>query len=368
MSMKLSQQAFDYAMKCITEKNYSLDEYEHKDMDTDEMCSLGMDEETNAYAYSFSKGKKTYAKAFSKISKDADEAGDKDIKEAADLLSSHISKEEPEAEKPDGSEEDMVAEPKHKKVHKTFNVLKNKKDIAALNTLINKSAEENTVNGFWAVASLEKADSDGDIISIDGIESNLDAANGVYLPLLAGHKMSLPDGSPPEIGRVEQLLKTTIGGLKALCMYFTFALDENNEPMDDLVAKYYKRYKSGYASTFSVGMESLDEPQRIPQGGYMFNRTNLFEVSAVAIPANDGARALTRSAEEDTSHKEVVKHLMDIKETFKTFEARLDTIEATMGGEEPEEEKVETVDTKSKKVDLSNIVKDIEDIFSKYKK
>ncbi len=163
--------------------------------------------------------------------------------------------------------------------------------------------EELSSNGFWAYVTKEQIDSDGDLILVDGITSELDAENGIYPPLLPSHQRKLPDASSPQIGRIERLLKVEVDGIKHMVMYATWALDEKGEPVDSLVKSYYSRYKLGYANFFSIGAEGL-EVEPLSNGGNKYLKTHIYEVSSVSIPANNGAIGLTRSDESSEESSE----------------------------------------------------------------
>jgi hypothetical protein len=283
--------------------------------------------------------------------------------------------------------EKVSASVQTRKLHRTATIIKDKALLATLaNDLITKGLDGvEAKNGFWALCSVEKMDSVGDIIVVDGIESELDAANGRYLPLLPSHLMRMPDGSAAEIGRIEALVKTMVDGVPALAMYFTFALDEAGEPIDDLVRGYYKRYTLGYSNTFSVGMEALGEPEPIRNAGFKFGRTKLYEVSCVAVPANSGAIGLTRAKEDidlintlvakiDTLTEVITKMQGNVDniniaidgsfvKAFKPLEDRLDMLESSIVAKQAKvkvkapEVKAETVDTEAIKAMLEAVVK-----------
>ncbi len=230
-------------------------------------------------------------------------------------------------------------------------------------------------NSFWALVSVEdpQGDRDGDIIRVAGITYDLNPEKGQYIPLLAGHQRKLADGSPPEFGRIEELKKFTYNAMPALAMRFSFALNDDGTPMDDLVAKYYKRYTKGYWNTFSVGMESTSDPIRMSSGGRDFTETHLFEVSGVSIPANKHAIGLTRSDSDegmdyeaafdnlhnqlcdhiskgfDNMHNQLVDHisktydnnnnaLVDlVSKFFGGFESRFDLLESSLVANQKED-------------------------------
>lgn len=195
-------------------------------------------------------------------------------------------------------------------------------------------------NGFWALASVENpdGDSDGDVIVVDGITSDLNPEKGRFLPLLPGHKRKLDNGMAPEVGRIESLQKTKANGHPALAMYFTFALDEAGNPIDALVKSYYDRYRLGISNAFSVGMEATAQPEKIAKGGFRYKATKLYEVSLVSIGANADAVGITRGQDEEDEMLRLVKAIAakveelkgDVVKALAPFEDRFDTLEAAL--------------------------------------
>jgi hypothetical protein len=269
-----------------------------------------------------------------------------------------------EAEKPAEKQAD-------KQKHYTATVIKDKAFLAELNkSLVTKEDGKSAANGFWALASVERVDSDGDVIVVKGIQYDLNPEEGRYLPLLPSHMMKLPNAQAAEIGRIEKMVKTSYDGVPALAFYFTFALDEQGQPIDELVASYYKRYKLGYSNSFSVGMEALEEPERIKEtGGFRFTSTKLYEVSAVAVPANPDALGLTRGANPEL--EKLVKELSakvdtlntiiasEFVKAFKPLESRLDLLEATL---------VTGNDKGKESIDPAVLMEEISKTLSKYNK
>lgn len=230
-------------------------------------------------------------------------------------------------------------------IKKHAGVVTDKALINELNkTLPVSKAEGGAHNGFWALVSVEKecGDEDGDIICVDGIEADLNPDVGRYLPVLPSHMRKLSDGMAPEIGRIECLRKTSFENAPALAMYFTFALDEKGNPIDQLVKSYYDRYRLGYSNAFSVGMKATSEPIKLAKGGFKFGKTKLYEVSCVSIPANPDALGLTRSKEQEDELTKLVRDLQGavktiaesiptaFKAAFEPLESRLDMLEAAL--------------------------------------
>ncbi len=319
VAMKLNQAAYDCAMNCLTTSSVSQDDYPGTTSDQVEY-HLGMDGEEYHYACmaGASSTPMLYPKALKKIAEEATTNGHPEIAEAAKTL---LSKEMPKLA------------PKKKSMIAT--VIKDKKILLSITKSIKKAVSE---DGYWALATVQDYDRDGDLVMVDGIQHDLDVEHEKYLPLLPAHQRSLANGSAPEIGRIDAMMPLEIDGKKALAFHFEFALDEQGEPIDDLVRSYYKRYKLGFSNSFSVGMEVLEaENKQNDHGGYTFTKTHLYEVSAVAIPANAGAVGLTRSLETDTLVAEIrdslIKALKDtiqteVKKGLECLNTRLDMIEA----------------------------------------
>lgn len=147
---------------------------------------------------------------------------------------------------------------------------------------------------LWVWASVEITDSMGDVISIAGLNWNqYHNPPDTYLKILAGHARELPDGTPAIVGRVERIMKTvkTVDGktVPALAIGISFAKDGDGNLLP--LAKAYKDLiDGGYLDSFSVGIMVLayDETRT----GLNITKSELFEVSACAIPANASANVI----------------------------------------------------------------------------
>lgn len=158
-----------------------------------------------------------------------------------------------------------------------------------------KEAELKEGEDMLGIASVEMFDSDGDVIRVDGIDvSKYHQPPKRHIKMLASHMGSLPSGEPPIIGRVERFFNTTteVNGeeAKALAFAFSFARDEEGELTP--LANAYKRLMPKYLDSFSVGI-MVDEFKELENGsGFDVTKSSLFEISAVAIPANSEANVI----------------------------------------------------------------------------
>jgi HK97 family phage prohead protease len=155
----------------------------------------------------------------------------------------------------------------NKKIYKPFNI--EVKDVS----------EE--TREIVAIGSQQKADRDGDIIKVDGIDIRNYKKNPV---VLWSH-----NHSDPPIGRASKIWKDG----KKLMFKIQYADPETYSFADTI----YKLTKNGYINAFSIGfVPNWDDA--IPNektGGYTFNKSELLEVSAVNIPANPVALVESRS-------------------------------------------------------------------------
>lgn len=158
-----------------------------------------------------------------------------------------------------------------------------------------KAAELREGEDMMGIASAQIVDSDGDIILIDGIKfDKYHKPPQRHLKLLASHMGSLPDGTPPIIGRIERFWKTTVEAdgqeVPALAFAFSFAKDEDGQLVP--LAAAYKKLMPKYLDSFSVGLMVDDYEVNKDKTGLIVKESSLFEISAVAIPANAEANAL----------------------------------------------------------------------------
>ena len=157
------------------------------------------------------------------------------------------------------------------------------------NTLVSTVAD-----GLWAIASAEVVDTVGDIVKQDGMKwNNYHNPPTSYMKILAGHAKDLPDGTPPIVGRIEEFRKITknINGkdVKATAFRMSFAKDGEGN-ITELASKYKKLYEGGYLDSFSVGL--LVKSWENNAVGIDINESELYEVSAVTVPALASATVL----------------------------------------------------------------------------
>jgi hypothetical protein len=192
-------------------------------------------------------------------------------------------------------------------------------------------------DSFWAIASVEDVDEDGDIVRIDGMDLSMHRKDSP-IKILASHLRKLPDGTPPVIGKVEEFRKTTLrkgaaGEKKALLFRFTFAPGE-------LAGKYKELTEAGYLDSFSIGASVL-ESKPLKNKGHDYTKTKLQELSEVTIPANAGATVmraleeklgdqLERGADLSISLERIISAIAENKSITETVLKRLDDIESAI--------------------------------------
>lgn len=129
---------------------------------------------------------------------------------------------------------------------------------------------------FWAVASTEEADRDGDVIVASGWELDNFRKNPVVL-------FARRYDSPP----IAKALETRIRQGK-LMFKLQFA-SRSEYPFADTI---YRLYRGGFLKSFSVGFIPKDwEELRGAAKGRLFKRQELVEISAVPVPSNPNALA-----------------------------------------------------------------------------
>ncbi len=139
--------------------------------------------------------------------------------------------------------------------------------------------EDDASRSFWAVASTEEADRDGDVMSTTGWELENFRKNPV---VLFAHKYD----SPP----IAKVLETRIGNGQ-LMFRLQFAT-RAEYPFADTI---YKLYRGGFLRSFSVGFIPKDwEEIAGTTRGRRFKQQELVEISAVPIPTNPKALAEAR--------------------------------------------------------------------------
>ena len=140
---------------------------------------------------------------------------------------------------------------------------------------------DDSSRSFWAVASTEEADRDGDVILAGGWELENFRKNPV---VLFAHKYD----SPP----IAKVLETRIG--QGRLMFRLQFASRSEYPFTDTI---YKLYRGGYLRSFSVGFIPKDwEELRGNSEGRLFRQQELVEISAVPIPTNPKALAEARKS------------------------------------------------------------------------
>ncbi len=123
------------------------------------------------------------------------------------------------------------------------------------------------------IASTPSTDRMGDVIELDGMSFK------TPMPLLYQHNSKQP------IGQVLNLKKTANG----LAMKAKIAAGMGIGFIDEAWALI----KAGLVPGLSIGFRSVEEAFNKETGGFHFLKTEIFEVSAVTIPANAEANILT---------------------------------------------------------------------------
>ncbi len=173
--------------------------------------------------------------------------------------------------------------------------------------------ENDSSRSFWAVASTEEADRDGDVIMARGWDLENFRKNPV---VLFAHKYD----SPP----IAKVLETRIGQGK-LMFRLQFAT-RSEYPFADTI---YKLYRGGYLRSFSVGFIPKDwEEIRGAAKGRLFKRQELVEISAVPIPTNPKALAEARRSGLINSRelKSLKNYSADLTATEQVLVNKLDSI------------------------------------------
>lgn len=145
------------------------------------------------------------------------------------------------------------------------------------------TVEVNDVNetsrSFWAVASTDDVDRDGDVLSPEGWELGSYLKNPV---VLFAHRYN-----EPPIAKANE-----IELLNGKLMFKPQFATKEEYPFADTV---FKLYKSGYLRSFSVGFIPKEwEHRRTEDGirsGKYFTKQELVEISAVPIASNPNALA-----------------------------------------------------------------------------
>ena len=187
---------------------------------------------------------------------------------------------------------------------------------------------DDETRSFWAVASDETVDRDGDVIKADG----WDVTNFLKNPVIPwGH-----DYHQPPVARAEQV-KIEDGKLMIKARFAS----ADDYPFADTI---YRLYKGGFLRAFSVGFKPIEwkEVDQDGRRGWDIEKAELYEVSAVTVPANPNAlaRAVEKGviSEEEkkaldiTPAKEVIKEInsADLIHQLKTLTDRIDALEAAV--------------------------------------
>ncbi len=147
-----------------------------------------------------------------------------------------------------------------------------------------KAAEQEGRRVITAVVSSEVIDRDGDIITASAMKAAMAAfmRNPV---ILASHQHKLDDGTSPVVGRVIDWRQE---GKKTICD-IEFAGTE-------LGLQYWKLYSEKFQKAFSIGFRPISFEEKYIDGKRInvITEIMLYEISAVAVPANQDA--LSKSA------------------------------------------------------------------------
>jgi HK97 family phage prohead protease len=154
-----------------------------------------------------------------------------------------------------------------------------------------------------AIASKQIVDRDGDIVKLDGMNLKEYKKNPVIL--WSHNAFELPIGKA--VGKMVWIEDDE------LKMKIQFASKEEN-PKADYV---YKLFKGGFLKAFSVGFKpefsTIQYKEDKGKQIRIINDSTLFEVSAVAVPANQSAliQSFEKAAEASVINKSELKELTD---------------------------------------------------------
>lgn len=123
-----------------------------------------------------------------------------------------------------------------------------------------------------SIASDSSEDRDGDVIKVEGW--NLDNFSKNPILLWAHNPYS------PPIGRVAEI------SVKRGKLLFIPEFDLE----DEFAKAIFNKYKKGILSTFSVGFQPVEWKEG--EQGYIFEKQELLEISAVSVPANPNASVM----------------------------------------------------------------------------
>ena len=175
-----------------------------------------------------------------------------------------------------------------------------------------------------AVGSKQVSDRDGDIVKIDGIDLKNYKKNPIVL--WAHQHDSLPIGKATKVWKEDNKLMFKI----------QYATAEENSFADSV----YKLTKGGYINAFSIGFApDWDKAEKNEKSkyGYVFNKSELFEISAVPVPANPLALVQSKSIQkavqdeviDDLELKEIELYLKKLADELEEKEF-IDEVEDTI--------------------------------------
>jgi hypothetical protein len=155
----------------------------------------------------------------------------------------------------------------------------------------------------WAYVTVEREDSDGDIVRVKGMSyDEYQRPPESYIKVLASHLKTLPDGTPPIVGRVEMFVEGDYMGEgkshPALMCGWSWAKDGKGQ-ITKLAQTYKDLFDGGYLDSVSPGFIAV-ESKAIPKGrGRDYTKSNIVELSLVSIPANSRANVIVERALSD---------------------------------------------------------------------
>jgi uncharacterized protein len=168
--------------------------------------------------------------------------------------------------------------------------------------------EERTLEG---IATSQIVDRDGDVVMVDGI----DLKNFKKNPLI----LWAHDYSSPPIGKATKIWKED----KDLKFKMKF-VEAETYPFAETI---YKLFAGGYINSFSMGFRPDVKEAMFDEknGGYVFNKSELIEISAVPLPSNTSAVAVTvKGIEKAFEDKAIDKTEFDsINESLKKVQEEL---------------------------------------------
>lgn len=153
---------------------------------------------------------------------------------------------------------------------------------------------EATDGSFWGVATKQIVDSDGDVVEVKGIDySDYHSPPRIHAKMLANHAMTLASGEPSVVGRIEEFKTVSMDGTDALIFRGSWAKDGAGQ-ITPLAKKYADLYEGGYLDSFSIGF--IPVKAKGMKNGTHFEKSKIYEVSPVSIPANPESNMIVRRA------------------------------------------------------------------------